>query len=96
MEWTLYLRTIFALIFVLGLIGAASWAVRRFGLGQGRMGRKGRRLQVVESLTIDNRRRLVLVRRDGAEHLLMVGGAVELVVERNIATKSELPEEQEL
>jgi flagellar protein FliO/FliZ len=86
MDWTLYVRTVLALIFVLGLIGAASWAARKSGLGpQGRVGRKGRRLAVVESLGLDGRRRLVLVRRDGVEHLLLVGGVSELVVESGIA-----------
>ncbi|HVI52194.1 MAG TPA: flagellar biosynthetic protein FliO [Candidatus Sulfotelmatobacter sp.] len=85
MDWTLYLRTVLVLVFVLGLIGAASWLARRAGLGHGRLGRKGRRLAVVESLGLDNRRRLVLVRRDGVEHLLLVGGAAELVVESRIS-----------
>lgn len=95
MDWTLYARTVLALIFVLGLIAAASWLARRSGLGVGRVGRKGRRLGVVESLTLDNRRRLVLVRRDGVEHLLLVGGAAELLVERGIAPPaSDITEEQ--
>lgn len=96
MDWVLYLRTVLALVFVLGLIGAVSWAARRAGLGQqGRAGRRGRRLAVVESLGLDSRRRLVLVRRDGVEHLLLVGGAAELVVESGIAAGAAISEEQQ-
>jgi len=94
MAWTYYAQVVLALIFVLGLIGAASWLARRTGLGQGRIGRKGRRLGVVESLGLDSRRRLVLVRRDGVEHLLLVGGVAELVVESRIVAGEAIPDGQ--
>lgn len=72
-------RTIMGLGVVLLLIVAVLWLVRRFG-PQGVVGGKpaGRRLALVESLAIDPRTRLVLVRQDGREHLLIVaasGGA---------------------
>lgn len=86
MEWSLYLRTLLALVFVLGLITGAAYLARRFGFGHGvRPGRSGRRLAVVESLSLDSRRRLVLVRRDDVEHLLLLGGAAEVVVENRIS-----------
>ncbi|OIQ86819.1 flagellar biosynthesis protein, FliO [mine drainage metagenome] len=86
MEWTIYLRTLLALVFVLGLISLLTWAARRYGFGgMPRTLGKPRRLQVVESLGLDNRRRLVLVRRDGREHLLLLGAAGDLVVENGIA-----------
>jgi hypothetical protein len=51
----------------------------------GRMrGGRGNRLGIVEYHTIDNTRRLVLVRRDDTEHLLMIGGGQDIVVESNI------------
>ncbi len=87
MEFDTYLRFIAALVFVLALIGALTWAVKRFGLF-GRVAatpRAGRRLEVVESATIDARRRLVLIRRDRTEHLLLLGPTSDLVVERGIA-----------
>lgn len=81
-----YLRFALALIFVLALIGLASWLMRRFGPGSrisgGRNG--GRRIGVVEAAAIDAKRRLVLVRRDDAEHLLLIGGGTDLVVESGI------------
>lgn len=83
-----YLRFVAALIFVLGLIGLLYWLVRRYGVqGLGSFGVSGPasgRLQVVESRPIDPRRRLVLVRRDSVEHLLLLGTEGDLVVERGI------------
>ena len=43
-----------------------------------------RRLGLVEQTTVDNRRKLLLVRRDGIEHLIMTGGPVDLVIETGI------------
>jgi flagellar protein FliO/FliZ len=79
-------RFFLAFLIVLGLIGAAAWAVRRFGsarLGGAVRGRQPR-LAVIEYATVDARRRLLLVRRDNVEHLVMIGGPSDVVVESNI------------
>ncbi|MBG1231186.1 flagellar biosynthetic protein FliO [Aestuariivirga litoralis] len=47
-------------------------------------GRKGHRLGIVEYHEVDQTRRLVLVRRDGVEHLILIGGAHDIVVESGI------------
>jgi hypothetical protein len=47
-------------------------------------GRRGARLGISEYHEIDKDRRLVLIRRDGVEHLLLIGGAQDIVVENNI------------
>jgi len=95
MDTVLYLRTIAALILVLGLIFAGLWAVRRFGLpGMAGMAMRlpsQRRLALVESLAVDAKHRLLLVRRDGIEHLLLIGGATDLVVEGPITPPPEEP-----
>lgn len=70
------LRAIFALALTLGLIGLAAWAVRRFApewLGRLQAARKDRRLAIVETLTLDPNRRLVLVRLDDTERLILLG-----------------------
>jgi len=77
----------FAFVAVLALIGAAAWLVRRFA--NNRMGantNRGRmpRLAVIDATAVDGRRRLVLVRRDNIEHLIMIGGPSDIVVETNI------------
>jgi hypothetical protein len=57
--------------------------VSRLFRGRAR-GRKGMRLGIVEYCEIDQTRRLVLVRRDEVEHLVLIGGAQDLLVEGNI------------
>ena len=77
----------FAFVVVLALIGAAAWLVRRFaGNRLGANANRGRmpRLAVIDAAAVDGRRRLVLVRRDNVEHLLMIGGPTDIVVEQNI------------
>jgi len=76
-----------AFVLVLALIGGVAWLVRRFGSGAlGASAGRGRqaRLGVIEATAVDSRRRLVLVRRDNVEHLIMLGGPTDLVVEANI------------
>jgi flagellar protein FliO/FliZ len=78
---------IFAFIVVLALIGLTAWLVRRFaGNRLGANANRGRmpRLAVIDAAAVDGRRRLVLVRRDNVEHLLMIGGPTDIVVEPNI------------
>src|SRR5436190_18382288 len=77
----------FAFIVVLALIGLTAWLVRRFGGNRlGANANRGRmpRLAVIDAAAVDGRRRLVLVRRDKIEHLLMIGGPTDIVVEQNI------------
>jgi flagellar protein FliO/FliZ len=77
----------FAFIAVLALIGLTAWLVRKFaGNRLGSNAARGRmpRLAVIDAAAVDGRRRLVLVRRDNVEHLLMIGGPTDIVVEPNI------------
>jgi hypothetical protein len=72
---------------VLILIGLTAWLVRRFSASRlGGANARGRqpRLAVIDAANVDGRRRLVLIRRDNVEHLLMIGGPSDLVVEPNI------------
>ena len=81
------LTFLFAFIAVLALIGVAAWLVRRFATNRlGANPNRGRmpRLAVIDAAAVDGRRRLVLVRRDNVEHLLMIGGPSDIVVEPNI------------
>jgi Flagellar biosynthesis protein, FliO len=54
--------------------------------GKSVRGRKGSRLGISEYYEIDKSRRLVLVRRDDMEHLLLIGGNEDIVVETGIGT----------
>lgn len=49
-------------------------------------GRKGSRLGISEYHEIDKTRRLVLIRRDDVEHLLLIGGGEDIVVENGIGS----------
>jgi flagellar protein FliO/FliZ len=64
------IRYLGALALVLALVGAAGLALRRYGLPAIGMG-GGRRLQIVESLMLGKNHRMLIVRCDGIEHVLM-------------------------
>src|SRR5579871_2100201 len=86
-EGSLIVRFVVAFVIVLALIGATFWIIRRFGATRvGAAAQRGRqpRLAVIDAAPVDGRRRLVLVRRDNVEHLLMIGGPADIVVEQNI------------
>jgi len=86
-EGSLIVRFVVAFVIVLALIGLTFWLIRRFGTARvGASAQRGRqpRLAVIDAAAVDGRRRLVLVRRDNVEHLLMIGGPSDFVVEQNI------------
>jgi len=74
-----------AAIVLVGLM--ALWLIARL-VGRKVAGRRGSRLAVNEFHEIDKSRRLVLVRRDDVEHLIMIGGAQDMVIESGIGDKS--------
>jgi flagellar protein FliO/FliZ len=92
-EMPLAVRFFLAFLIVLGLIGVTAWAVRRFGAGRLGANTRGRqpRLAVIDYASVDGRRRLILVRRDNVEHLLMIGGPTDVVVEPNIVRATAAP-----
>ena len=84
MEWTAYIRFLLALAFVLGLIGGLAWLARRYGLAGAiavKSGAAGKRLGVQEAMTIDAKHRLVLLRRDDREHLVVISPEGATVIE---------------
>lgn len=74
------------LLLLLGLF----WYGARALSGNARLGkmRAGQRIGVVESAVVDGSRRLVLVRRDDTEHLLLLGSHGDVVIETNIPIQS--------
>ncbi len=80
-----YFRVVFGLLVVIGLIGVAAVIARKAGVASmPNMGVKRRRLAVSESLSIDARRRLLIVRCDGREHLVLLGAQSETVIDREL------------
>ncbi len=79
-------RAIFGLAITLGIIGLAAWAARRYAPEilarfQGQQGQV-RRMKVVETLVLDPSRRLVLIRVDDEERLILLGEGRELIEPR--------------
>jgi flagellar protein FliO/FliZ len=68
------LTVVLFVIVVLGLLALAFWLLRQFGSGRVSATTRGRqpRLAVIDQATVDSRRRLVLIRRDNVEHLLII------------------------
>ena len=77
---------IIAFVVVLALIAAVAWAIRRFGATRLDAAARARqpRLAVIDSASVDSRRKLVIVRRDNVEHVLLLGMSGETIVERSI------------
>ena len=95
MEASVYIRFVLALILVLGLIMGLAWVLKRVGFGAGGPIMRRRRLRIVESANVDGRHRVVLVRRDDVEHVLLVGPNTSQVVERGIPAPA-TPEAEDL
>src|SRR5690349_4780584 len=78
---------VITLVVVLLAVLLVFWLIRLFTNGRlGSSPARGRqpRLAVLDALPIDQRRRLVLVRRDNVEHLILIGGPADVVVEPGI------------
>ncbi len=87
MDFGDYFRFLLALVFVLAMIGILALLARRAGLGYAAGLARGsgqQRIQVIETAQVDGRRRLVLVKRDDVEHLLILGQNSETVIETGI------------
>lgn len=51
---------------------------------------RSRRLTVLDAAVIDTRRRVVLIRRDNVEHLVLIGGPTDVVIESRIGLEEQL------
>ncbi|VAW19736.1 hypothetical protein MNBD_ALPHA11-180 [hydrothermal vent metagenome] len=79
--WTILL----ALIIVIALIFFGVWILKLiFKASVTIAGGRKRRLAMVDSLAIDNKRNVILIRRDNVEHLIMVSNTGELLIEGSI------------
>ena len=82
------ITALLALGIVLVLIVLGVWLLKLVFSASSNIGRgRNRRLSVVDTLALDPKRQLVIVRRDNVEHLLLVGGPQDIVVEGNIAAE---------
>jgi len=91
LSWLLFVVFIAALLVVGGLLlrgylstGSPSGAIKDALAGNFFGPRPPKRLEVVDQANVDGRRKLLLIRRDGIEHLIMTGGPVDVVIETGI------------
>lgn len=76
-------------VLVIGLIGLLALFMRRYGAGSAKVKRgEEARLELLEIMPLDGRHRLLLVRRDNVQHLLVSGPDGVRVVEEGIAVKA--------
>jgi hypothetical protein len=87
LSWLLFIIFIAGLIVVGGLLlkGYLAQGSNASSFTGGLFGPKpDKRLEVVDQANVDGRRRLLLLRRDNVEHLIMTGGPVDVVIETGI------------
>lgn len=85
MEYYDYLKFFIALIFIVSLMGALAFILKRFVPGGTPfVAPSKRRLKIVEMLILDHKRKALLIKRDDQEHLIIIGQNSDIVVERNI------------
>lgn len=87
LSWLFFIIFIAALLVVGGLLvrgylktGSATEGIKGAFFGP----KPDRRLEVIDQANVDGRRRLLLIRRDNVEHLIMTGGPVDVVIETGI------------
>jgi flagellar protein FliO/FliZ len=79
------LNAAFALGIVLVLIVLGVWGLKLLSNAGESLGRgRNRRLAVVESAVVDGKRKVVIIRRDNVEHVIMTGGPADLVIESGV------------
>jgi flagellar protein FliO/FliZ len=81
----MYMQALIGFVFVIGLllvfaVVARVWG-KKLGLIPSVLGTEGKKIQLIETAMVDTRHRLLRVRVENREHLILVGGATPVVVE---------------
>lgn len=87
MEFDTLILVVAIFLFGVALAALMVWAFKAFfGKSSAATLRKARekRLGVIETAAVDSKRTLYLIRRDDVEHLVMIGGPVDVLVETGI------------
>ena len=86
------LMLVLGVAFLAAAIVAGAVLVRRYAQGAPLTAlfapKSVKRIDIVEQVAIDAKRKLVLVRRDDVEHLVMTGGPADIVIESGIGAAS--------
>ena len=83
-QYVIAFAIILALVALFGVVLRKLTGSRLMISGQDRGRSRQPRLGVVDIYDLDRQRQLVLLRRDNVEHLLLIGGPSDIVIEQNI------------
>lgn len=84
MSYEIYIKSLIAIIIVVSLIGIFAILYTKFYTKFLNKHTKTRRLSIEEVIFIDNKHKLILIKRDNTEHLLLIGTNKDIVLETNI------------
>jgi len=89
-EWMVYGRALVALVFVIGLIFLFAALAKKMKFADRLIGQKKRppQLEIMETLYLDSKHRLVTVRSGGKEHVLLLGTTGNLLIESRARDES--------
>lgn len=93
MDFDTLILGVATLLFAVALVALLVWAFKTFFGKSGsahRLKAREKRLAVVETASVDAKRKLYLIRRDDVEHLVIIGGPVDVVVETGIKGRPHL------
>ncbi|MBI1300120.1 MAG: hypothetical protein GC137_00540 [Alphaproteobacteria bacterium] len=81
-----FVKLVLSLAIVVGLMGGFAFLLKKLGIATEAHMKSGQenRLKIIESIPLDARRRLVIIRRDNQDHLVILGPNSETVLETNI------------
>lgn len=81
-----FVKLVLALAIVVGLMGGLAFLLKKLGIATEARLKSGNenRLKIIESIPLDARRRLVILRRDDQDHVVILGPNSETVLETNI------------
>ena len=83
------LRFIAAFILLMSLMGGLALIMKRINARMPAAGGRKKRLQIMDILPLDGRRKAILLRRDDREHLVILGASGETLVESDIESKQD-------
>ncbi len=89
-EWALQASSLPEFVLALVAAGVSFYLYQRKGNGDTArlFAPRTRRLAYIERTALEGGRKLLLVRRDDVEHLILIGGPIDLVVESGIRSEA--------
>ena len=95
MEVEKIINMLLALVFVVALMGILALLAKKFGLNNAK-GAQGKRLKIVEILTIDSKRKAAILQCDQKQHLVILSQNGETVIDKEIPLPTEQTEQKDV